>query len=73
MATRKAKEEDVASDAVETVADAKVATKAHVHASTGGHIRTYDDETHGPEFHELAKEYVETHTKDGKGPSIVLE
>lgn len=34
-------------------------TSASVIASTGGLIRTYDVETHGPKFAELAKEFSE--------------
>lgn len=34
------------------------ATKAVVLSSTGGHIRTYDVDTHGEDFAELAQEFV---------------
>jgi hypothetical protein len=53
------------------VLDAKpeaTATKAVVMAEAGGHIRTYDVDTHGEDFHDLAKEFV-AHTP---GATIVL-
>ena len=33
-------------------------TTAHIFASSGGKIRTYDAATHGENFHDLAKQFV---------------
>lgn len=36
----------------------KDVTRAEVYSATGGLVRVYDLETHGPEFEELAKEFI---------------
>lgn len=41
------------------------ATSAAVYSKTGGHIRTYDLDTHGENFHELAKEFVAQDKNEG--------